>query len=376
MAMEQDVKHLQDLYEGRKAYHGEMHDHAATGGTSDGKKPLSHWKGAMEALQIDFAAILDHRQVRHMYLPEWEDGLFICGSEPGTHISDSKAEVNGIHYNLIVPNPHALEDLLNEFTEYEFTGPKEGSEGHFKYPWFTIERLRELIASLKAKGGFFVHPHPSHVMQSNDSLDYWFADETGFEVFYYSMDSEYVRRNYKIWTDILAAGKRIWAIAGGDGHACCSDGALTTIYAKELSSPGLLDYLRIGDFVCGPVGIRMCIGDTTMGGKCAFDGGRLVVSVGDFHKSVIAIDHKYRMDIITDQGVIHSEEVATCKEHHKVVFLKGIQQGPESISTEESYFAMDVDVSAKFYRVEVFDETRNLRIAIGNPIWNTKYLED
>ena len=61
--MEQDVKHLQDLYEGRKPYHGEMHDHAATGGTSDGTRPLSHWKGAMEALKIDFAAILGDAKI-------------------------------------------------------------------------------------------------------------------------------------------------------------------------------------------------------------------------------------------------------------------------------------------------------------------------
>ena len=109
---------------------GDLHNHAETGGTSDGKRSLEHWKGALEALRMDFAAILDHRQVRHMYLPEWEDGLFICGTEPGTRILDSKAEVKGIHYNMIVPNPKALEDLLTEFPEYEFEG---GSEGHFKY---------------------------------------------------------------------------------------------------------------------------------------------------------------------------------------------------------------------------------------------------
>ena len=370
MITEKELQLLDKVYNGRIAYHGEMHDHAATGGTSDGLRTLEHWKGAMEALDMDFAAILDHRQVRHMYLPEFEDGLFICGTEPGTKILDSKATVKGIHYNLIVPNPKALEELLLEFEEYQFEG---GSEGHFIYPGFTTARMRELIDSLKARGGFFVHPHPSSVMESEDSLDYWFSDETGFEVFYYSIDNEYTHKNYKLWTDILAAGKRIWAIAGGDGHACCWDGALTTIYAKERSSAGLLEFLRVGDFVCGAVGIRMCIGNQTMGGLCSFKDNRLLVSVGDFHKSVIFMDHNYRMDIIDDKGVVFSAPVAVNKTYHPIVFINKVQQGVDKVTAEECAFAIDINDNAKFYRVEIFDETKNLRIAIGNPIWNEKF---
>jgi len=370
MVTEKDLQLINELYKDRVPYHGEMHDHGATGGTSDGKRTLEHWKGAMEALQMDFAAILDHRQVRHMYLPEWEDGKFICGTEPGTRILDSKAEVKGIHYNMIVPNPKALEDLLTEFPEYEFEG---GSEGHFKYPGFTTERLRELIASLKAKGGFFVHPHPASVMQSEDSLDYWFCDETGFEVIYYSIDNEFTAKNYKLWTDIIGAGKRIWAIAGGDGHSCCWDGALTTIYAKELSSAGLLEYLRKGDMTCGAVGIRMCVGEQTMGGIGDFENNRLIVSVGDFHKSVLYPEHSYRMDVIDDKGVVTSVPVALDREYHPVFFTRGVQQGWDKYTAKDSLFAMDVNPDAKFYRVEIFDETKNWRIAIGNPIWNSKY---
>ena len=81
-----DIAQIDALYEGRNIYFGDMHNHSASGGTSDGKRPLSHWKGALEALKMDFVAILDHRQVRHMYLPEWEDGLFMgvhCGEGAG-----------------------------------------------------------------------------------------------------------------------------------------------------------------------------------------------------------------------------------------------------------------------------------------------------
>lgn len=365
-ATTQDVNRLSEVYSGRFPFHGEMHDHAATGGTSDGKRPLSHWIGAMEALSMDFAAILDHRQVRHMYEPEWEDGLFLCGSEPGTCII-REDRTDAMHYNLLTPTAVALEELLTEFPEYEFTG---GQEGHFKYPRFTPERFGELIDALKAKGGFFVHPHPTTMFRSDNPLDYWFRDETAIEVFYINMDTPETHDNYKVWTGLLELGKRVWAIAGGDGHACCSDEALTTIYAEERTNAAILESLRAGDFTCGPVGIRMCVGHTAMGGLCSFSeaesdvpsaqcnpaptSARLVLSVGDFHRSVFDTTHKYRVDLLDDTGLVFSKPI-TC--------------------TEPSFFAMNVSKNRKFYRAEVWDETKNLRIAIGNPIWNSDLCE-
>ncbi len=75
-----DKDTLERLYRGRQVFHGELHDHSASGGTSDGKCPLSEWPAKLRALKMDFAAILDHKQVRHMYQPEWEDGFFIAGT--------------------------------------------------------------------------------------------------------------------------------------------------------------------------------------------------------------------------------------------------------------------------------------------------------
>ena len=346
-ATEQDILHLEELYQNRKPYHGELHDHALTGGTSDGKRNLDHWKGAMEAYRMDFAAILDHRQVRHMYLPEWDDTLFICGTEPGTSIIDSGADDKCVHYNMIFPSPEPLMDLLESFPEYEFTG---GPEGHFRYPKFTTERFCELIDAVKARGGFFVHPHPKQQMKSQNPLDYWFRDETGLEVFYVDLRRQYTADNYVLWTTLLDLGKRIWACAGGDKHACAVDTALTTIYAEEKRGSAYIPHLRIGDFVCGGVGIRMAIGDTKMGGKCDFAGKRLVLSVKDFHRSVKNPEHTYRVDLLSDSGVVFSKEIS-CE--------------------EPAYFAIDTE-DVRFYRAEIFDATQNLRIAIGNPIWNVK----
>ena len=320
----------------------------------------------MDALSMDFAAILDHRQVRHMYEPEWEDGRFLCGTEPGTGILDPDFERN-MHYNMLTPTAAALEELLAEFEEYEFTG---GQEGHFKYPRFTPERFGELIDALKAKGGFFVHPHPTSMFRSENPLHYWFRDETAIEVFYMGMNTRETHDNYQVWTGLLDLGKRVWAIAGGDGHACCSDEALTTIYAEEKSNAAILSHLREGDFTCGPVGIRMCVGETKMGGRCSFSevhangrytrrnpapkSARLILGIGDFHTSAADPSHSYRVDLLDDEGVVFSRPV-TC--------------------TEPAFFAYNTDKNRRFYRAEVWDETRNLRIAIGNPIWNTDCME-
>ena len=73
--------------------------------------------------------------------------------------------------------------------------------------------------------------------------------------------------------------------------------------------------------------------------------------MADFHSSVRDIAHTYRVDILDDGGVIHSSEMT---------------------SDGRADFAFDASNDTKFYRVEVYDVTRDLRISIGNPIWNVK----
>ena len=72
-----------------------------------------------------------------------------------------------MHYNMLFPSPAPLEELLAEFTEYQFEG---GREGHFRYPSFTRERFIELVNKVFDKGGFYVHPHPKQYMSSTEPL--------------------------------------------------------------------------------------------------------------------------------------------------------------------------------------------------------------
>lgn len=349
-ATERDLELLEKIYGHRNLYQGELHDHASTGGTSDGKRSLEHWKGAMEAQEMDFATILDHKQVRHMYLPEWDDSIFIGGTEPGGHIKTEDGEVVGVlHYNMVFSDPKQLEGLLEEFAEYEFTG---GPEGHFRYRSFKKSRFGELIDAVKRRGGFFVLPHPRQVTYGSEcAKDWWFRDEVGIEVTYVSLDSIHTQNNYPVWIELLNQGARMWVCAGGDKHACAHDWALTSIYTEEKNSACYLRHLRKGDFTAGPIGIQMCVGDMQMGGMCNFDEKRLVIGVGKFHKSVRNPEHKYRLDVWTDEEIVYSQEIS-CE--------------------EPTYISMDAG-DCKFYRVEIYDTTRDLRLALGNPIWNEKY---
>ena len=68
-ATDADVAALDALYAGRNPFHGDMHDHSSVG---DGNVDLATWKENLAALNLDFQAILDHRKVKHMYLPEWK----------------------------------------------------------------------------------------------------------------------------------------------------------------------------------------------------------------------------------------------------------------------------------------------------------------
>ena len=345
MANESDIRRLDGLYAGRRVFHGELHDHSDSGGTSDGKCPLAEWPGKMKALGMDFAAILDHRQVRHMYQPQWEDGLFIPGTEPGTTITDSKAEVKSVHYNILLPDRDLLAPLVESFPEYEFSG---GVEGHFKYPTFTRQRFRELIAAVRARGGLFVHPHPKQLMKSDDPLDYWFDDFTGLEVFYISHDSGETKENYKLWTDLLAAGKKVWPTAGCDLHSEPRDTALTTFYAEEKSARSYLSHLSKGDLTCGFAGVQAAVGDTLMGGVGGFAGQSFIARIGDFHPHAVIEGHEYRADVIDDGGVVMSEKITPGK-------------------------ALYMSCEAKdraFYRVEVTDETSGFRVAVASPVWN------
>ena len=163
-----------------------------------------------------------------------------------------------------------------------------------------------------------------------------------------ALDDERTEANYKLWCDLLALGKKVYATAGCDRHCCGSDTALTTIYASEKTNKAYIERLREGDFVAGAVGIKMCVGKTRMGGDADFDGKKLTVGVADFHRSVAVPERKYRLDVLDEQGIVESK-----------IFRCG----------EPVYLTLNTREDAELYRAEVTELYGNVRVAIGNPIW-------
>lgn len=348
VATEADIAQLESLYAGRTAYYGDYHDHANTGGTSDGKVSLDLWKISMAAKQIDFAAIVDHKQLLHMNLPEWDNSMFIGGSEAGTKIVDLSVGEASMHYNMIFATPEAFEGFLVEHRVlYSYDGE------HFKYPQFTVAEMRTIAQSVLDHGGFFTHVHPKgdSYIQSDDPLDYYYGEGTGLEVLTGVYGNMSDRRNtaiYNTWVALLNMGKRIYATAGSDSHNLSATHSLTTIYSEEKDAQKHVDRFRRGDFNVGPVGIRMCIGDTVQGGECDFTGKRLVVSAGDFHDQEFYPSHTYRIDIYNESGLVFSREFS---------------------GKETAYAAIDIE-PCMYYRAEVYDVTSHFIAAIGNPIWS------
>ena len=96
----------------------------------------------------------------------------------------------------------------------------------------------------------------------------------------------------------------------------------------------------------------MVLGDTLMGGETPFHKDeKLLLAIGDFHESVCMAGHEYSMALLDDKGVVFKSEVK-----------------PDAML----YFSYPVSETARWMRAEIFDETRKLRIAIGNPIWNSR----
>lgn len=379
-----------------KLYQGELHAHAQTLPDKigdDGTTNLSIWLQQMNNLDLDFAASLDHKQTSHYKNASagWDTSQFVYGTEASTTITDRKDQtmLGNMHYNMLFPDKDGLDYIIEqyEFKSFSKIGLDQWSDilkqdYEYGYRNFTKKEFADLIKSVREKGGFFIHAHPTQTEYSNPDNyldDYYFADYAGFEVFYINtpematMKEKYpnyeqygaygtpeTTRHYEVWNRLLKAGKRLYATSGSDTHGNLNNYALTSIYSTEEADAdkgAMIAQLVAGNFVAGAVGIQMCIDTTPMGGYLNYtDTSRLVVNVGEFHFSeYVDSTHKYRVDVITEDGIAYSRQL--------------IFDGNGVVPTNGK-FAMNVDSTSEYYRVEVVDRTSGCRIAIGQPIWN------
>ena len=348
-ATDADKAALDSVYANRVAYHGQLHDHANSGGSSDGKNTLKELKANLTSKDMDFTDVADHKQVLHMRLPDWDSTIFIGGSEAATQLKGVNSENKEMHYNMMAVTPEAVEVVLNHFAaKYKYI------MDHFSYPSFSKEEMAQIAEILYEEGGLLVHVHPkaSSYIQSPDPLDYWYTEKMGIEILtgcYGNMSAKENADAYKLWTDLLAMGKKVWAMCGSDSHRLSDTHSLATVYSDVKDAKNIFGYVRVGDVTAGPAGIRMAIGDRAMGSATGFAGKRLVISAGDFHSQEYNANHTYELRVYDDKGLIFTEKLS---------------------GTQTDYFAIDAAADAKFYRAEIYDATEKYILAVGNPIWN------
>lgn len=347
-----DFTNLDSLYDGKKAYYGDLHVHTECGGTSDGGYPMRDWPNKMQELDLDFAAVVDHGQMRGFFLPEWDEKRFIIGTEPGTVITNLKSCRHGLcsmHYNMLFPHKYGLAMVMANFPEYKFQGDE--LTGTYKYANFTQERFKELVAYIQSIGGAVVHPHPKMMICSSDPLDYYIGEHTFLETLYDKYGSNYSSRNYNLWKQLLALGKHVFASGGSDTHGGVRNDTISTFYTKEHSGISFFETMKTGDFSVGAVGIQMAIGEHAMGSELSFsDGMVLKVRIGDFYKHALSENGNYEVRIFTDKGLAYASSY-------------------NGLLTQT--IALKVEKRA-FYRVEIFDLNGGFVIAHSNPIWLDK----
>ncbi len=352
LATDADIAHLESLYQGQEVVHGDMHGHSASSEYSDGKRPLSDWKTHMTENQIDFSTIVDHRQVLHMWHEDWDDTVFVGGSEPGMYINGTNYfSKNNIDYAMVFPNAEGLEAVLYTYqSEYLYIN------GRFKSGLVADHaKLAELNQCIRDNGGMFVYVHPFSADGYYDPVEmihYGLADEIGFEVtngLLGSTNAEANSKAYECWVYLLENGKRLWATCGSDSHTLPGVATLTTLYTAQRNSQGYFDQMFVGNMTAGPAGIRIAVGDAVTGSVGSFEGNRVVVAAGDFHPLAMDPTHTYRLDVYDDTGLVTSQQIST---------------------TQMNYLAFDADASRKFYRANVYDVTGDKIFAVGNPVWN------
>ncbi len=350
--LNRDMGDLDKLYQGRIIYRGDLHVHTKCGGTSDGAQPMAEWPAKMDELGVDFVVIVDHKQMRGFFLPEWDEERFVMGTEPSGIIAELNAPRNGmveLHYNMLFPNKYGLAMTLANFPEFQFKGDE--LTGSFKYFKASRERYFELFDYVKSIGGMIVHAHPKTMLVSSDPMDYYFGEHSFIETIYENVYTSATRNNYKLWQDVLALGKHVYASGGSDSHTETKNTALAAFYTERRHSSLFFERMRAGDFNVGSVGMKMCIGEHPMGSETAFEDGMVLsVRVEDFFEKERQENTVYTLRIFSDKGLVYESD------------FDGKQPQELQIRLE----------NRRFYRADIFDKTHECVVAISNPIWLDK----
>ena len=196
-----------------------------------------------------------------------------------------------------------------------------------------------------------VHAHPKTMLVSSDPLDYYFGEHSFIETIYDTVYTAATRNNYKLWQDILALGKHVYASGGSDSHTDTKNSALAAFYTEKRHSSLFFERMKKGDFNVGSMGIKMCIGEHPMGAETAFEDGMILsIRVCDYFDCDRQDNTVYALRVFTDEGLAFESDF----------------DGSEAQS-------LQIKVKRrKFYRADIYDKTHECVVGISNPIWLDK----
>lgn len=323
-----ELLQLQQAYADTQRLTGQLHDRLDTAAD------LQLWKQQMEANGIDFAACPEKGTITYIDSAAWDSADFVGGAEARFTV-DGKT----LDCTMLFATRQAMEAVLTQSGAFTYT------DGIFQTKPVDTAAFTALIDAVRAQGGLFLLAHPKDMglIDSEDAMDYWFTDGV-------AVDIGTNEQNYKLWTDLLAEGKRLWAVCANAGNLSGkADGV--TLYTRQKNAQAILGRLTSGDVTCGSLGITMAVGDARMGGTSSFSEKKLVFSVDHAPAGVLQAGHTYRIDLITNSAV----------------------KASWPYTGRAVYEILDADEKQAFYRLEVVDETTGQRIAVGNPIWNKDY---
>lgn len=346
-ALEEQLTPLEAVYADRRAGYGDFHCHSNSGGTSDGKTPLAQYKAGMAEKQLDFAAIVDHRQMRHFFLPEWDDASMICGTEPGCGLRDlGISETRGLFdYTMIFPCKEGLARVMEAFPAFRWEGTKQ--TGTYKPFYMTREQFVAISDFVYSIGGFVSHAHPMQLPFSDDPADFDLGVHTTLETVHADVNAYATKKNRDLWTTILNMGRRVRTYGSSDSHGPVSNRGLTSVFSRTGKPDEIVAKVREGDCVAGGVAIQMSIDDCPMGGVIGYaPGRRLYVKVCGFHPAHYLPDTVYSLKVFTDRGLAYVREFTG----DAVSLVLEIKR-------------------RKYYRVEIINESDGLPVAFGNPVW-------
>ncbi|MBQ3252171.1 MAG: hypothetical protein IJB02_02890 [Oscillospiraceae bacterium] len=343
-----DFGALDRLYAGRQIFYGDFHCHSNSGGTSDGKTPIENYVADMQKLHMDFAAIVDHKQMRHFFLPCWDEKYLICGTEPATVFTDVEKPgyAKKFDYTMIFPDKTGLMRVLEKFPGFGFAGTPE--EGAFQYYFMPKTTFLELAAFVYSIGGLVSHAHPKQMLSSPDPLDYYFGDLVPLETVHVAPDNYATRQNRDLWVALLKLGKRVKTHGSSDAHGPVSNRGLTAVYAERHYSTDIFRVIRKGDCTAGGVAIQMSIDGAVMGTVAEYAPGKtLYIRVEDFHIAHRKEATVFCLKVYTDQGLAYAREFDCCQKQALAIPVK----------------------NRKYYRVEITNESDGCPVAFSNPVW-------